>query len=326
MMDNLPQWLTKQNVPKAIRFLLEDKELRSRSFAELWNALKRYRRNEITAKRLRAVLEDSPWVLPEWHDDLVRKAKERPELLDPDDDREKPVDEPVGILGEPLLRWSQPDEPGFVCDVLPLDGLDLLASHYDLRIAESRTDERTAVRLFLQSDGSYTDERNHSQLKLPCQLPERVLCLVDPSGEVVHTEVVQLWDPTATVNAFDEKTGKRVENADEYVFSPARSYLLLVAPGADADPAQPDWTRLPGSKPQKLIRLSLGWSREIVVRDETGDEIWRPKLRGIEPPRLQPDWARVHFWLPRGQDERFFGQEVSPRVNNLEPGVELGDC
>ena len=75
----LPYWLAGQPVSEAVSYLLgsEGKGERqsSRSFVRLWDTLRDYRRNNIRETSARQVLENNPWVIPDWADDLLEQAK-----------------------------------------------------------------------------------------------------------------------------------------------------------------------------------------------------------------------------------------------------------
>jgi hypothetical protein len=79
--EHLPEWFCGINQWEAIRRLLSG-NLRSDSFCDLWQALRYYRRNWVSEDIVRTVIRDSPWVLPEWENDLVRLSQERIGLVD----------------------------------------------------------------------------------------------------------------------------------------------------------------------------------------------------------------------------------------------------
>lgn len=93
----LPEWLAGQNTTQSIKYLL-DPIHGSKSFKVLWDALRAYRASNITEARLCQIIAESPWVLPEWTNDLVIKAKEPLERLEP-----LKVVNPTSSIGVPEL-------------------------------------------------------------------------------------------------------------------------------------------------------------------------------------------------------------------------------
>src|SRR5262249_21390988 len=74
--SQLPEWLAGQATTRAVSTLLrqqgqQDQKTGSPEFQRMWEELIAYRRGQITERRLRSTLEDSPWILPEWIDDLI---------------------------------------------------------------------------------------------------------------------------------------------------------------------------------------------------------------------------------------------------------------
>jgi hypothetical protein len=75
----LPFWLAGHAQTKAIQYLLGS-SFGSETFKKLWSALRDYRQTRITEKHLRQTLENNPWVLPEWADEIVLRAREKLEI------------------------------------------------------------------------------------------------------------------------------------------------------------------------------------------------------------------------------------------------------
>ncbi len=67
---HLPSWLMGRNLPPSILTLLDD-EHGSRSFQKVWSALQAYHQLEISEEWLREILNESPWILPQWVDRIV---------------------------------------------------------------------------------------------------------------------------------------------------------------------------------------------------------------------------------------------------------------
>ncbi len=77
----LPEWLMGYSQPKTISRLLEDPRLQSESFGKLWDVLLSFRRGNVTENQARSVVTDSPWILPEWTEELLLAAKKKGSTL-----------------------------------------------------------------------------------------------------------------------------------------------------------------------------------------------------------------------------------------------------
>lgn len=76
----LPEWLMGYNQPNTIARLLDNPELKSESFRKMWEALLSVRRGNAVEAVTRRIISESPWVLPEWADELLLAAKKKPHL------------------------------------------------------------------------------------------------------------------------------------------------------------------------------------------------------------------------------------------------------
>jgi hypothetical protein len=80
----LAEWLVGLGAPHAVLCLggqSGNAELTSDSFRRLWTTLRQYRRGYVSEAEAREVLEQSPWVRPNWIEDLLPEARARIETL-----------------------------------------------------------------------------------------------------------------------------------------------------------------------------------------------------------------------------------------------------
>ena len=77
MTCNLPAWLAGQHLTEAILHLRHP-DKGSKSFHQLWSALRNYRRDFVTKEQVRQVIRTSPWVLPSWEADPLAARKGEP--------------------------------------------------------------------------------------------------------------------------------------------------------------------------------------------------------------------------------------------------------
>src|SRR5262249_5458153 len=121
----LPFWLAGHAQTVTIQYLLGS-SLGSDTFKKLWSALRDFRQNRITEKHIRSTLESNPWVLPEWADEIVRRAREKLEIDTlPPSQGEVSDDQSFSFLEFPRLHWAPPAEPLFVSQLGNLSALDL---------------------------------------------------------------------------------------------------------------------------------------------------------------------------------------------------------
>ena len=113
--NRLPMWLARGAtlLPAAIEDLLRPiSAVHSDSFGEFWQALQRFRRQQLTVADARKALTQSPWVFASEIEALLIAAVTRPEV-----DHSENTPEfhrglsPDRLLGSPILTWH--DEPRF---------------------------------------------------------------------------------------------------------------------------------------------------------------------------------------------------------------------
>ncbi|BAP56347.1 hypothetical protein THII_2050 [Thioploca ingrica] len=276
---HLPEWLCRQGQPLAIQYLLgeKDKNLQSESFRKLWSTLRNFRYQHITKIKLRQELSQSPWILPNWIDELIQCATKKLELSDrtlqnPVTTSSNLVEElpQISFLTTPRLRWQPLNPPEFVCELQNL--VELGEDEYDIFLGNHFAD-----RLIRQEDGSYLHE---SELVLKqSQSAEVSAILKNAAGDVVESVLLQLWCHDEDLNLFDLQTGQRIQNLSK--LSPNKSYALLVADDLTVEPEPNCWCQLAD---KKLYYLAKGWSQETQISQLA----WQAT---VAPPKTQPPWT-----------------------------------
>lgn len=153
-MQRLAHWLAGQPSTQAIMYLLGEHEAQmvSPSFVKLWETLRNFRKNNITEFQSRQVLANSPWVLPEWADELLKQARRHLDLgtaeIGQAGDREQA---PPQFLDNPRLRWHWPEAPEFTSAVVNLADFDLTAERYQVRVGANSLSTLVAA-----DDGVYS--------------------------------------------------------------------------------------------------------------------------------------------------------------------------
>ena len=289
----LPDWLSGQVQSRAIQYLTgeHDAALQSESFLQLWNALRNYRRNNITEAHARNLLSDNPWVLPGWTEDLLKYAKQRPELGTSGDggsvlhsDEERP---PSTFLAEPRLRWDGSAEPKFTTSVINLTELDLTADRYLVKSGDD-----ALARLFSTADGGYTILPD--SISLSPDSPNIGVALIADDGNSPASQALTLWDPTEDVELFDLKSGKRLD-ANQERLRAGRDYGLLVSSDLVIEPPNMRFHTIGQGIYSKTLYLLRHNDANPVCVTILGEELWAPVPRTPVTnitPHTEPAWAR----------------------------------
>ena len=304
--DRLPEWLTRQATTRAIESLL-DVRGGSASFRQLWEELRAYRRNQITESRLRTTLESSPWILPEWIEKLISSAQAsnaaaaaiappRPDLF----------------LSAPVLHWPPGSQPQFVTQIATdLSQLQLTEDCYDLRIGG-----RLAAQLLRQTNGSYLPVPSRV-IVLDFDQPSITASLVNPQGEMVKSDDLELWPTDEDIAVYRLPSGERLPDAFNSSLSPNVSYAILTAADLTVEPEPQEW-RLADSHRVKVYRLPAGRPPRTQVL-LNGDLLWEPNIqqRNSEPP-----WAQGTDVYATQNHTIKWGQKIQVTIRHL-PGITV---
>ncbi len=289
----LAEWLAGQGLTQAVK-RLTDPHNGSPTFEALWQSFKSLRQRNLSEQRLRQVIRNSPWVLSAWENDLVREASRQIEYVvsEPDEPPEP------AFLADPVLRWTPPSEPSFVCRVSGLADFDLTESGYWVSVAG-----RNMSRLLRQADGGY--QAAPEEIVLPAARSSLVAALTTEQGQVVKTVALKLWEEADDVTVFRLPNGQRLADAWETPLNPAQSYAVLAAGDLAFTPPMLNWTRLADGA-WRIHLLAPGWPVE--TRLLLGEEIlWQPAV-GVGMAAVEPLWA---------EDVRVFalGADGQPRFS-----------
>ena len=287
-MARLAHWLAGQGTPESVQYLagMRDISHRSASFIELWDALRNYRKNNITADRARAVIAKSPWTLPDWADELLERCRDRLDLGTADPGRMGETEEtPPEFLGSPRLRWEMPAAPEFVCDIVNLADFDLAADRYLVM-----SGKQVLATLLQSGDGSYRSTAE--QLVIPADRPEFMTTIVDDAGDSPGSQLVTLWDPMEEVELFDLNTGRLKPNSDGVPLASSRKYGLLTSPDLEVEPADLPFHRMAAGDYAKKLYLATGVAEQEVAVGLEGEEIWRSGSPVTDrDTKAEPGWS-----------------------------------
>jgi hypothetical protein len=321
-LSQLPHWLAGFQPSEAIQMLLGwYGNLGSPTFQNLWRHLRDYRRNNLTENQLRQALAQSPWIVDEWIDEVIRRAKEKLELGTATEGHASASNKvALPFFDTPRLRWDPPSELNFYCRLINLAEFDLSKEQYDI------VSGGTVVgHLFRQPDETYvldTKDRQKELVTLSGALPRHIIQLVDDSGEVLASQSIDLWDADEEVNLFEMPSGRRVKDAWRDPLSVRRSYALMTSQDLEVRPPLQIWQLLV-EQHKRLSLLAMNWPANLQVL-LAGQELWTPNLAAAQRPApVEPAWATPVYLKTEGTPKLRFGQKLRIVVHGLEARIEV---
>ena len=260
----LPYWLYEYNMPVAIEYLLNS-DLKSDSFYRLFKILKDYRNKNVSEKDTRRHLYISPWIFNDWIDEILEEAgRHIPGLKYNDGSNEEEVGG-IPFLSEPRILWDFKNAPCFKAEFVNFSLLELEDNYYDL-LNENGLLERVLIQ-----DNS--PEPGEIQIKgFPSMYHMQ---LSDRNGSIIEDMQVEFWSPNDEVNAFEYKTGRRIDPWTERM-STNKDYILLLSGDLEIEPSPEILYKFSNQK-IKVCYLEKNWSADTVVKIDN-DELWRPEL------------------------------------------------
>ena len=321
-MSNLAGWLVGQPSTRAVQMLRgEVGNMASESFIVLWSALRDYRHEYISEARARAVLESSPWVLPEWVDEALEQATKRlpsryysrdddtldifGNAADQAEDRRERRRRADRFLSPPALRWDGTSAPRFKSSVINLNRLGLTADRYTIR-----DDNGAQAYIIRTDDGSY--ECSQGAITIPSVTPYVHLSLSDDYGETHISQQFDLWDVTEDVELFDLRNGRGLDPYENELEDDVY-YGLLISPDLRVEPDGLPFAGLGrGVEGKTLVRFRPDECGGVsVLLDEI--ELWtyssERKITSARKDEEEPPWAAA----------------VSPRMPYMTTGSSGGE-
>lgn len=302
--DHLPYRLSGYPLTESMEQLLGSGPNGAATFQQLWHDLRSYRRGNITEERMRLRLRASPWVLPSWEDNVVRLARERPELEASAGTDQDELEIP--FIGQANVRWSPGDRP---IASLPLQNLALLLSTGTYDVYVGRQHVRRIV------CGEEGDVLGDEPVQVDLRAPSVTATIRQDDGSTALSQQIALWPEEEDVAAFDLTTGRRVDPWREPMTSD-HSYGLILADDLELSAQAPSTGLAPG---YRAYRVEAGWST-LEARLE-GALLWESFLEGGSPPTL-PDWIRsVDAQVVSEDGDLAIGKPIRLRIFNL--GADL---
>ncbi len=281
-LERLPFWLAGQATTQAITWLLSG-ERHSPTFAALWHSLLELRRKNIRPEQFLLKARNSPWLLPELHDEALKQAMRRPDLgTSGTPTARASASLEKFFLAAPTLLWRNTPAPIFVTHFQNLADQPLDEPHYILSIAG-----RECATLLRQEDGTYHSMPGEDII-LPIVAPTVVASLVRPDGGTVQTQPLTLYDLSDEVTAY-RPDGVRMPNAWTTPLNPTNDLILLLSPDLTLTPSPFRSALLPGGT-GRFCHFLPGWTQEVCI--QLGDEnFWEPVMARSQI-TAEPQWTR----------------------------------
>ena len=268
--DHLPQRLAGYELlPRPMELLLKG-EQRSDSFAQLWRALGDYRRNSLSEERLRSILTDSPWLIPEWTDKVIESAKLLPHLQRATphsgvSEEYHPEDLSHNLFSRPRLVWDGTSEPMFEVKIVGL--ADLEDGRYTFFVPDDSVCPQLKF-LMIDDEPLGLESMRFSTDAASSSLVVALYRQLDGGPpEHIALEEIRLWNPLEGAALFDEQ-GWSLDIDTR--LDPNKTYTLLLPPDVQLE-GQAPYTRT--SHGVTAVRLDPGTRDNLqVVLDK--EVIW----------------------------------------------------
>ena len=285
----LAHWLAGQVETVPIQHLTGEWEisLRSESFLDLWETLKNYRRNNITEEQARRTIENSPWVLPSWCEEILRQSKQHLYLDTADTTSQAEELETLSeFLALPRLHWDGATPPNFQSSVRNLSSLGLNEDVYQIRVGAN-----VLAQLTRTEGGSYLPRPG--EVDVPTYASSITAEIMSERGESVASQFIEIWDPMEDVEIFDLRTGRRSSDAWTERLTSDREYAVLISTDLDYSPSELHFQIIGSCNDVKrLVRYVADVDNPIRV-SLRGQELWTSDEGGVRPrTEDEPGWTR----------------------------------
>lgn len=290
--NGLAHWLSGYNRPQAITHLDSPGRLHSGSFSLVWSALSAFRRNNATEANVRPILRNSPWILPEWHDEIVSAARRHPDLVDVAAGETEGEPAEIEFLKNPRLVWNGTTSPMVTVEIANTSMLDLSADTY---LLQSLADQTTLAQALRQPGGFYAIVPD-GPLTMAARGHTIGLSFVTLDGEVHASQEISLFDPGEDVVMFKYPDGGLLENPYDPALQVGGAFILVTAPDLAVAGLSP--AAVFEGEDRHLRLYEEGWSGSISVLLES-QPLWTSDTFLHLPPAIPAGAVRCE-WAPLG--------------------------
>ena len=287
-MERLPFWLAGHPSTQAISYLVDRSDrLFSASFDSLWHTLRDYRKNNVPRTRALQVLEQTPWALPDWAEDLLEHSGRHLELDVENNEGEFGAEQGAPEFMEvPRLQWEPPNSPKFLSSVVNLADFDLSADRYQIKAGSD-----LLATIVSGEHGGYSSHQE--EVILPVGSSEFPVSMLDDNGVSQASQLLRLWDAGEDVQLFDLSNGRRL---DPYVtrLASSKEYGLLTSKDLEIQPPGLHFREIGTGRDTKRLSLLSGNDHRAVRATLLGEEIWTSVVdAGVPTRQPEPAWART---------------------------------
>ncbi len=337
--EQLGKWLYFHTLPTVAQSLWKDELNGSASFAKLIETLMGYQENAVEEADLREFLAASPWILPEWVEDVIAAAECKPVGTRPEMDASSIHEQPdqaddsesFARLEEPVLVWNSQREVEFTTAIRPELDSECSSDRYFVMV----NDEHKAL-FIRQAENVFAPVgQSTREINLPGTTGTVRVAVTDGSSEPLAVQLVDLFDEDQIWDAWVESGngGYRRVDADQHRFDLARGYTFRVPLDVQITPSDAGeqfrrgnhrWLRL-GRGELSTFRMTLDGVELFSAQSSEREPVAQPsELHSIGLELFQVDHDqgtfRVRVSLPspvRLLALRAFGQQIElPTVDS----------
>ena len=287
-MERLPFWLAGHPSTHAISYLGDRRDrLFSASFDSLWNTLRDYRKNNIPRTKALQALEQTPWTLPDWAENLLEHSGRHLELdVENSEGESGPEQAAPEFLEVPRLQWEPPNSPKFLSSVVNLADFDLSADRYQIKAGAD-----LLATIVSGEHGAYSSHQK--EIILQGGSSEFPVSMVDDNGVSQASQLLSLWDAGEDVQLFDLSSGRRLDPYGTRLAS-TREYGLLTSKDLEIQPPDLYFQVVGTGRDAKRLSLLSGKDNRTVRVTLLGEEIWSSVVdKGVPSRQPEPPWART---------------------------------
>ena len=280
-----------------------------------------FRRGNLTENQARSVITDSPWILPEWTDELLLAAKKKPHLTPASRSGSASGENaPRAFLSEPILIAGN-----HLADALwriSLEGLaefKLTGNSYGVRLICGEMPARETV-LRRQPDGSFSNGNESFDFPLSLVRQTQITAAItDEHGREIAAQDVRLFDPEADIVAFGER-GYLVNDFVTKGPRPNALYHLLLRDDLKVVPPASEW-HTHKTLGYTLLRLRFESGQALRVLFDDGDELWSSVTRVLNNRTQLPAGCNPKCEMSAVENPSLYGptvNEITLRVTGVD--------
>lgn len=253
---NLPLWLSGYNEKDSIIRLREC----SNSFKSLWSILENYRYGNLNREQTNNELKNSPWILENYTDDILKACKDKPEYTKRDNNSN---DSEIAFLSKPKLIIG--NETYFEIKIINIStiSIDFDENDYDLFIGNQKF-----ATISKNLEGYYEFSINIIKISNESFSNNIIATIKSKNGIVIKNQEINLIDLDDDITLFDS-SGKKLDAYNDKL-DKSKEYILVFS--NDLEINCDKGVQCLSIKDYKVYKIFPNWSNlEILIE---GDVLW----------------------------------------------------